>query len=114
MSAPVEVVRDHIAALARYDWAAMESTVSNNVQLELVGVENWEWSLSTLYRHVSQAWDYMPEDVELSDQGDGIVHAVIRLASGGGSVKQIEGRYRISGGRIDSIILTYEPPPTTT
>lgn len=63
MSAPAEIVQGHIAALARYDWAALESTVSDKVQVGLVGVEDWEWTLSTLYRHVSQAWDYIPEDV---------------------------------------------------
>ena len=112
MSVAVEVVRDHFAALARYDRAALESTASDKVQVRLVGVEDWKWTLSTLYRHVSQAWNYMPEDVQLSDWGDGTVHAIIRLANGGGFVKQIEGWYCISGGRIDSIILTDKPPRT--
>jgi len=109
--APFEIVRDHIAALARSDWTALESTVSHPVQMKLVGVDDddWEWTLSTLYRHVSQAWDYVPEDVQLSDGDDGAVRARIRFTNGG-AVKVVEGRYRISGDCIDSIILTDEPP----
>lgn len=79
--------------------------------MKLVGVDDddWEWTLSTLYRHVSQAWDYVPEDVQLSDGDDGAVRARIRFTNGG-AVKVVEGRYRISGDCIDSIILTDEPP----
>ena len=110
MRVPVEVVREHLAALTHYDWTVLENTVSEGVRLQLVGTEGWNWALSTLYRHVSQAWDFASEEVRLSDQGDGTVRAQIRLTNGGGLVKQIEGEYHVRGDRIDSIRLTDEPP----
>ena len=103
-----KVVRGHIAALGRFDWKALDDTVAGAVQLRLAGVDGWEWSLSTLYRHISQGWDIMPEGVQLYDAGDGTVHAHIRFANGG-MEKRILGDYQVTGDRIGAITLTDAP-----
>ena len=105
MSADVEVVRLHLAALGRFDWAALQSSISEDAVLRLVGLEGWDWAVGNLYRQVTQAWDYMPADVRLSDEGNGVVRAEIRL-SNGGAVKDIEGEYRVFRDRIEAIVLT--------
>ncbi len=110
MTAAAEIVREHIAAFTRFDWATLEGTVSESVRLQLVGIVDWEWKLPTLYRHVSQAWDFTPEDVHLHDAGDGAVRVQLRLTNGAGLAKEIMGEYHVTGERIDAITLTDQQP----
>jgi hypothetical protein len=111
MTVPSRLVRDHIdAALTRHDWDAVESSVSEDVRLKMTGIEDWVWTISSLYRHISQAWDFTPEDVQLGDRADGSVGADIRLSNGDGWVKRVVGDYHVLGDRIDFIALTDDVP----
>lgn len=109
VSASVEVVRRHFSALADYDWRTLESSVSGDAHIRLVGVSNFKWTPTTIYRHVTQAWDLPVRDVHFADQGGGIVQAKIHLANGL-QAKEIEGEYLVVMGRIDAIILADAVP----
>ncbi len=87
----------------------LASSVSEDVKLLLVGTVDWEWTLPNLYRQITQAWDFWPEDIQLHDQGSGTVRTTIRLTNGG-ATKEIEGVYHVSGDRIDAITLTDSVP----
>ncbi len=102
MSAPVEFVRRHFTALARYDWVALQNSVSADVRLTLDGVQGWDWELTTLYRHVTQAWDYTVGDLHLSDEGEGIVRVLIHLVNGD-RAKDVTGDYHVTSDWIDAI-----------
>ena len=108
MITPVETVRRHLAALASYDWPALNGSVSANVELTLVGGASWKGELVGLYRFVTQAWDFSIGAV-LIDERDGVVRARIRLINGDW-VKDLEGEYRVAMGRISSIRLTGAAP----
>lgn len=105
MSTAVDIVARHIEALSRFDWATLNSSMSEDPKLLLVGTMNWEWTVPTLYRMVTRAWEFMPRDIQLQDQGGGTVRAALRLEDG----RSIEGTYRISGNRIDEITLSDRP-----
>jgi hypothetical protein len=105
VSAAVELVRRHFSALADYDWPTLESSVSSDAHMRLVGVSNFKWTPTTIYRHVTQAWDLSVREVHFTDQGGGIVRAKIHLANDL-QAKEIEGEYLVAMGRIDAIILT--------
>ena len=109
MSASVEVVRRHFSALADYDWPTLESSVSGGANLRLVGVSNFNWTPTNLYRHVTQAWDLPVCDVQLTDEGEGVVRAKIHLGNAL-QAKDVEGEYCVAMGRIDAISLTDAVP----
>ena len=106
---PVEVVRQHLAALTSHDWPALHGSVSADVDLRLVGVASWKWELAGLYRSITQAWDFTIGDIQLIDEGEGAVRARIRLVNGDW-VKDVEGEYQVAMGRIASIRLTEAAP----
>ena len=105
MSNPVEVVREHLAAVAEYDWDGVETSLSANAELTLGGVTDWEWTISTIYRHVTQAWDFTIADKLISQGDDGLVTGVIRLVNHG-LVKDVVGEYHVAQDRIISITLS--------
>ena len=112
VSTPSEVVREHLAALGRYDWTALERSVSESVRLQLLSVDSeWRWTLTGIYRFVAQAWDYQLDDVRLAEEGDGIVRAAIKLTNGG-VPKEVRGEYCVVRGRIDAITLDDGRPRT--
>lgn len=108
MSIAVDLVAQHIEALSNFDWATLDSSMSNDPKLVLIGTTNWEWTVPTLYRMVTKAWEFMPRNIELQDEGDGTVRALLTLQDG----RSIEGVYLISGNRIDQITLA--DPQTST
>jgi hypothetical protein len=105
----VEVVREHLAAVAGYDWAGVERSMSANADLTLDRVTDWEWTISTLYRHVTQAWDFTVADTQLSEGDDGLVAGVIRLVNHG-LVKDVVCKYHVAQDRIISITLSDSAP----
>lgn len=109
MSASVEIVRRHFSALGNYDWPTLENSVSGDAKLRLEGASNFKWTLTNLYRHVTQAWDLPVCDVHLTDEGQGVVRAKIHLANDL-QAKDIEGEYCVAMGRIDAISLTDAAP----
>lgn len=109
VSASVEVVRRHLSALADYDWPALDNSVSIGANLRLAGASDFKWTLTNLYRHVTQAWDLPVRDVHLADEGEGVVRAKIHLANDL-QAKDIEGEYCVAMGRIDAISLSDAVP----
>lgn len=105
MSVAVEIVSRHLTALAACDWPTFEDSISADVHLQLIGVTDFEWMPTTIYRHVTQAWDLEVSSVQLTDEGEGVVRAEICLANSQ-LTKDIEGEYRVTMGRIDAITLT--------
>ena len=105
MSNAVDIVARHIEALSRFDWATLHSSMSKDPKLLLVGTIDWEWTVPTLYRQVTKAWEFMPRDIQLQDLGGGTVRATLRLEDG----RRIEGTYRASGNGIDEITLSDHP-----
>lgn len=106
---PSDIIGEHVAAVSKYDWRAVERTVSENAQLRLAGVDSSVWTISNLYRYVTQAWDFTIDNVQISDGPDGLVRAQIRLTNGEW-VKQIQGEYCVRENRIASITLTDAHP----
>jgi ketosteroid isomerase-like protein len=104
MTPPVEIVRRHLLALSQSDIQALSTTVTASVQLRLEGVEDWDWTLTSLYRAVTQAWNFIPGDIRLDDLGSGHLAATLHLTNGD-ATKIVEGDYRVSGDRIDAITL---------
>ena len=112
MSIAVALVARHLAAGWKSDWDDLHRTLSPAAKLR-ISHGDWthaELGIGNFYRHISQAWDFAPGDVKLSDSGDGIVQAKLRLTNGGDWVKEVEGEYRVSGDRIDSIHLIDNQP----
>lgn len=110
MSAALEIVRGHLEALARHDWTSLGGSVSETVSLGVQGVDSeWRWTLNGIYRFVTQAFDYWPDDVQLVDQGDGLVRAVLKLTNGLAS-KEVRGEYVVIDGAINVITLTNALP----
>ena len=109
MSNPVEVVRDHLAAVADYDWDGVKRSMSPNVDLKLDGVADWDWTFYTLYRNVTQAWDFTLADTQLSEGDDGAVTGVVRLINQGW-VKDVMCQYHVTQDRIVSITLSDSAP----
>jgi ketosteroid isomerase-like protein len=105
----VEAVRQHLAALASYDFPALNGSVSTNVELRLIGETSWKWELAGLYRFITQAWDFAVGDVQLADEGGGSVRVQIRFVNGDW-VKDVEGQYQVEMGRISLITLTNATP----
>jgi len=101
MDIAVDLVARHIDALSKFDWTTLSSSMSTDPKLRLVGVTDWEWTVPTLYRMVTKAWESMPKDVELEEESGGTVRALLRLEDG----RCIEGMYRVTGGQIDQITL---------
>jgi hypothetical protein len=86
MSACVDLVAGQLSAVWTSDWAALRQTLCSDPELQ-ISHGDWsqsEWEIGNFYRYISQAWDFMPGAVELSDEGDGIVQAKMRLTNGGG------------------------------
>lgn len=109
MSNPVEVVRKHLAAVADYDWDGAKISMSANADLALDGVTDWEWTIFTLYRNVTQAWDFTFAETQLSEGDDGVVTGVIRLVNHGW-VKGVMCKYHVTQDRIISITLADSAP----
>jgi hypothetical protein len=105
VSVSIEIVRRHFSALVEYDWPTLESSVSRDADLRLQGVVNFKWTPTALYRHVTQAWDLPVRDVQLTDNGQGVVGARLHLTNDL-QAKVVEGEYRIGMGRICAIILS--------
>ena len=109
MSKPAEVVREHLAAVADYDWDGMNRSMSANADLTLHGMPDWEWTIFALYRNVTQAWDFAVSDVQLSEGDDGVVTGVIRLVNHDWT-KDIVCKYQVTQDRIVSITLSDSAP----
>ncbi|MBO9501036.1 hypothetical protein [Brevundimonas sp. A19_0] len=109
MSNPAEVVREHLAAVADYDWDGAKRTMSANADLTLDGVTDWEWTIFNLYRQVTQAWDFTVSAVRLSGGDDGVVTGMIRLVNHGW-IKDVRCRYQVTQDRIISITLFSSAP----
>lgn len=109
MSNPVEVVRKHLAAVADHDWDGAKISMSGNADLALDGVTDWEWTIFTLYRNVTQAWDFTFADTQLSEEDDGVVTGVIRMVKDGW-VKGVMCKYRVTQDWIISIPLADSAP----
>jgi hypothetical protein len=116
VSAAVELVARHLAAVWKSDWTLLRQSMSSEPELR-VSHGDWshnEWEIGGLYRHISQAWDFRPGEVNISDEGDGIVRAKMHLTNGGEWTKDVEGEYRVRGDRIDRIRLVDSSPYRTT
>jgi hypothetical protein len=109
MSDPVEVVREHLAAVAGYDWDRVKTSMSANADLTLSGVADWEWTIFTLYRNVTQAWDFTVADTQLNVKSDGVVAGVIRLVNHGW-VKDVACKYHVTEDRIIAVTLSDAAP----
>ncbi len=83
--------------------------MSANADLTLDGVTDWEWTIFTLYRYVTQAWDFKVADTQLSEGDDGVVTGVIRLVNHGW-VKDVMCKYHVTQDRIFSITLSDSAP----
>jgi hypothetical protein len=103
-----DVVRAHLEAAWNFDWDALRNSLSDCAQLVLRDAPEFDWDISGLYRHITQAWDFLPGHVDLSDRGDGLVDAEMYLTNGpqGRWAKKVSGEYRVSGQRIDRIVLS--------
>ena len=103
----VEIVRAHLNAAWRSDWETLRQSLSERPQLT-IRHDDWshsEWEIGGLYRHISQAWDFMPGTVQLSEKANGVVEADMCLTNGGGWAKKVTGWYHVDGGRIDVVDL---------
>lgn len=105
MNTDIDLVARHLAAVWESNWTELTRTVTRDAELQM-SRGDWtcdEWDISGFYRYISQAWDFFPGEVQLSDKGDRIVHAKMRLTNGGSWSKEVEGEYRVNGDRIDRI-----------
>jgi len=108
-----EIVAKHLSALWAFDWDSLRQSVSDGAELVLVGGTDTGFSsdVGSLYRHITQAWDYFPvEDASLCDDDSGRVTAKIRLTNGDGGVKNVRGEYATRDGRICCIRLAVTAP----
>jgi hypothetical protein len=104
----VDVVQAHLAAAWSSDWDTLRRSLADKPQLLIRSGERThsELEIGGLYRFISQAWDFQPGTVQLSDKGDGVVEAQMCLTNGGGWVKKVAGRYHVVGNLIDVVDLT--------
>ena len=106
MSGPV--VSAHLDAAWSFDWDKLRQSLSEDAQLIIRSGDriHSESEIGGLYRHITQAWDFMPGTVWLNDKGEGIVQAEMSLTNGCGWAKKVAGVYRVSGNLIDLVDLT--------
>ena len=106
MRTAVEFVRHHLDTLWARDWAELERSIADDAELTVTHGD-WaysDWTVSSLYRHITQAWDFAPGEVRLSEGGDGVVAATMLLKNAGYN-KTVQGKYRVKGDRICSVWL---------
>lgn len=108
MPDPVDVVRNHLEAVARFDWDGLRLSMAPNARLTIKGVVQGD--VTVLYRHITQAWDFTVADTRLSDEGGGAVGGVMLLVNGLWR-KAVSCEYQVTSGRIASIALS-DPSPT--
>jgi hypothetical protein len=104
----IEIVRAHLDAAWNSDWDTLRRSVADNPRLIVRGgtSSHFEWDIAGLYRHISQAWDFVPGTVQLSEKPDGVVEAKFCLTNGGGWAKQVAGIYHVHEGRIYLVDVT--------
>lgn len=83
--------------------------MSANADLTLEGVTDWNWEVTSLYRYITQAWDFSVAETQLSEGDDGVVTGVIRLVNHGW-VKDVKCTYHVTQDRIISITLSDSAP----
>ena len=106
LSVAVDLVSRHLSAVWSYDWVEVRSSLASDAKLQ-ISHDDWknsEWDVVDFYRYISQAWDFAPGSVELSDRGEGIVQAHMQLTNGDWA-KDVEGEYRVSDDHINAIHL---------
>ncbi len=105
MSAAVDLVARHLAALWRYDWAELGRSLSPEAKLQ-ISSGDWthsDWEIGGFYRHISRAWDFSPRDTQLFESEGGIVQAKISLTNGADWAKDIAAEYSVNASHIESI-----------
>lgn len=102
-----EIVSKHLSALWKSDWDALNQSLSRSPELILAAIEKSDvkWNIGTLYRHITQAWDFLPGEVHLSGYADGTVIAEMSLTNGHGWIKNVRGEYTVNEGRVCRIRL---------
>ena len=109
---PVEVVRKHLEAVADHDWDGVRRSMAANADLALEGITDWEWDVTTLYRHITQAWDFTVADAQLVEGNRGAVTGMVVLVNGDRR-KEVACEYRVNLDRIVSIVLSDGRPTDT-
>lgn len=109
---PVEVVRKHLEVVADHDWDGVRRSMAANADLTLKGVAGWEWEVTTLYRHITQAWDFTVADAQLVHRDRGAVTGMVVLVNGDRR-KEVACDYQVNLDRIVSIVLSDSRPTDT-
>ena len=83
-----------------------------DANLTLEGVVDWKWQVGSLYRHISQAWDFTISEADLVDARGGIVTGRIVLLNAEWR-KEVICEYRVTSGLISSIAFSESKPVNT-